>query len=35
VRDGTATNENAPARAQLVRPLSERAWAFAQQAGAR
>jgi aminoglycoside phosphotransferase (APT) family kinase protein len=35
VRDGTATNENAPARAQLVRPLAERAWAFAQQAGAR
>jgi aminoglycoside phosphotransferase (APT) family kinase protein len=34
VRDGTATNENAPARAQLVRPLAERAWAFAQQAGA-
>jgi len=35
VRDGTATNENAPARAQLVQPLAERAWAFAQQAGAR
>jgi aminoglycoside phosphotransferase (APT) family kinase protein len=35
VRDGTATNENAPARAQLVRPLAERAWTFAQQAGAR
>jgi aminoglycoside phosphotransferase (APT) family kinase protein len=35
VRDGTATNENAPARAQLVRPLAERAWVFAQQAGAR
>jgi aminoglycoside phosphotransferase (APT) family kinase protein len=35
VRDGTATNENAPARAQLVRPLAEQAWAFAQQAGAR
>jgi aminoglycoside phosphotransferase (APT) family kinase protein len=35
VRDGTATNENAPARAQLVRPLAERAWAFARQAGAR
>jgi aminoglycoside phosphotransferase (APT) family kinase protein len=34
VRDGTATNENAPARAQLVRPLAERAWAFARQAGA-
>ena len=35
VRDGTATNENAPARAQLVRPLAEQAWAFARQAGAR
>jgi aminoglycoside phosphotransferase (APT) family kinase protein len=35
VRDGTATNENAPARAQLVRPLSAKAWSFAQEAGAR
>jgi aminoglycoside phosphotransferase (APT) family kinase protein len=35
VRDGTATNENAPARAQMVRPLSARAWAFARDAGAR
>ena len=35
VRDGTATNENAPARAQLVRPLAETAWAFAREAGAR
>jgi aminoglycoside phosphotransferase (APT) family kinase protein len=34
VRDGTATNENAPARAQLVRPLAQTAWAFARQAGA-
>ncbi len=35
VRDGTATSENAPARAQLVRPLAQAAWAFAQEAGAR
>jgi len=34
VRDGTATNENAPARAQLVRTLAARAFAFARQAGA-
>jgi aminoglycoside phosphotransferase (APT) family kinase protein len=32
VRDGTATNENAAAMALLVRPLAERAWAFAQEA---
>jgi aminoglycoside phosphotransferase (APT) family kinase protein len=30
VRDGTATSEFAPAKAQLVRPLAERAWAFAE-----
>jgi aminoglycoside phosphotransferase (APT) family kinase protein len=35
VRDGTATNENAPARAQLVRPLAQTAWASAREAGAR
>src|ERR1700752_1229468 len=35
VRDGTATNENAPARAQMVRPLAATAWEFAQQAGAK
>ncbi|PWB63232.1 MAG: phosphotransferase family protein [Bradyrhizobiaceae bacterium] len=35
VRDGTATNENAPARAQMVRPLAARAWEFAREAGAR
>ncbi|HEX9320682.1 MAG TPA: phosphotransferase family protein [Xanthobacteraceae bacterium] len=35
VRDGTATSENAPARAQLVRPLAQAAWAFAREAGAR
>jgi aminoglycoside phosphotransferase (APT) family kinase protein len=34
VRDGTATNENAPARAQMVRPLAAKAWAFVQQATA-
>jgi aminoglycoside phosphotransferase (APT) family kinase protein len=34
VRDGTATNENAPARAQMVRPLAATAWEFAQKAGA-
>lgn len=34
VRDGTATNENAPARAQMIRPLAIKAWDFAQEAGA-
>jgi aminoglycoside phosphotransferase (APT) family kinase protein len=34
VRDGTATNENAPARAQMVRPLAVTAWEFAREAGA-
>src|SRR5436190_23183853 len=34
VRDGTVTNENAPARAQMVRPLAATAWEFARQAGA-
>jgi len=34
VRDGTATNENAPARAQMVRPLATTAWEFAREAGA-
>jgi aminoglycoside phosphotransferase (APT) family kinase protein len=34
VRDGTATNENAPARAQMIRPLAVKAWDFAQEAGA-
>jgi aminoglycoside phosphotransferase (APT) family kinase protein len=34
VRDGTATNENAPAKAQMIRPLAVKAWEFAQQAGA-
>ena len=35
VRDGTATSENAPARAQLVRPLAQTAWASARETGAR
>jgi aminoglycoside phosphotransferase (APT) family kinase protein len=35
VRDGTATSEYAPAKAQMVRPLAEKAWAFAREAGAR
>jgi aminoglycoside phosphotransferase (APT) family kinase protein len=34
VRDGTATNENAPARAAMVRPLAVKAFAFARAAGA-
>ena len=34
VRDGTATNEHAPAKAQMVRPLAETAWRFAREAGA-
>jgi aminoglycoside phosphotransferase (APT) family kinase protein len=34
VRDGTATNENAPGKAQMIRPLAVKAWAFAQEAGA-
>jgi aminoglycoside phosphotransferase (APT) family kinase protein len=32
VRDGTATSEFAPAKAEMVRPLAEKAWAFAQEA---
>jgi aminoglycoside phosphotransferase (APT) family kinase protein len=34
VRDGTATSQFAAAKAQLVPPLSAKAWEFAQQAGA-
>ncbi len=34
VRDGTATSEHAHARAAMVRPLAEKAWEFARQAGA-
>jgi aminoglycoside phosphotransferase (APT) family kinase protein len=35
VRDGTATSEFAPAKAEMVRPLAEKAWDFARAAGAR
>jgi aminoglycoside phosphotransferase (APT) family kinase protein len=34
VRDGTATSEFAPAKAELIRPLAEKAWAFAHEADA-
>ncbi len=34
VRDGTAASEHAAATADAVRPLAERAWTFAQAAGA-
>ena len=34
VRDGTATSEHAPAKAEMIRPLAEKAWEFAQAAGA-
>ncbi|HET9715479.1 MAG TPA: phosphotransferase family protein [Pseudolabrys sp.] len=32
VRDGTATSEFAPAKAEMIRPLAEKGWEFAQQA---
>jgi aminoglycoside phosphotransferase (APT) family kinase protein len=32
VRDGTATNEFAPAKAEMIRPLAEKAWEFAKAA---
>jgi aminoglycoside phosphotransferase (APT) family kinase protein len=32
VRDGTATSEFAPAKAEMIRPLAQKAWDFAQQA---
>jgi aminoglycoside phosphotransferase (APT) family kinase protein len=35
VRDGTAANANAAQNAAGVRPLAERAWHFAQRAGAK
>jgi aminoglycoside phosphotransferase (APT) family kinase protein len=35
VRDGTATSEFAPAKADMIRPLAAKAWEFAHQAGAR
>lgn len=34
VRDGTATSEFAPAKAEMIRPLAEKAWEFAREAGA-
>ena len=34
VRDGTAANANAAANADAVRPLAQRAWYFAERAGA-
>ena len=34
VRDGTATSEHAPAKAEMIRPLARKAWEFAQAAGA-
>ena len=34
VRDGTATSEYAAARAEMVRPLADKAWEFACEAGA-
>jgi aminoglycoside phosphotransferase (APT) family kinase protein len=35
VRDGTATSEFAPAKAEMIRPLAAKAWDFAREAGAR
>jgi aminoglycoside phosphotransferase (APT) family kinase protein len=32
VRDGTATSEFAPAKAEMIRPLADKAWEFAQAA---
>jgi hypothetical protein len=32
VRDGTATSEFAPAKAEMIRPLADKAWEFAQSA---
>ena len=32
VRDGTATSEFAPAKAEMIRPLAHTAWDFARQA---
>ena len=32
VRDGTATSEFAPAKAEMIRPLAEKGWDFARQA---
>ncbi len=35
VRDGTATSEFAPGKAEMIRPLAAKAWEFAKEAGAR
>jgi aminoglycoside phosphotransferase (APT) family kinase protein len=35
VRDGTATSEFAPAKAEMIRPLAAKAWEFARAADAR
>ncbi len=35
VRDGTATSEFAPAKAEMIRPLADKAWEFAKAAGVR
>ncbi len=35
VRDGTATSEYAPVKAEIIRPLGIKAWEFAREAGAR
>lgn len=34
VRDGTATSEHAPGKAEMIRPLAQQAWHFARDAGA-
>jgi aminoglycoside phosphotransferase (APT) family kinase protein len=34
VRDGTATSDHAPAKASMIHPLAQKAWEFAQHAGA-
>jgi aminoglycoside phosphotransferase (APT) family kinase protein len=34
VRDGTATSDHAPAKAEMIRPLAMKAWEFALKAGA-
>jgi aminoglycoside phosphotransferase (APT) family kinase protein len=34
VRDGTATSEFAPGKAEMIRPLAAKGWAFAKEAGA-
>lgn len=35
VRDGTATSDFAPKKADMIRPLADKAWEFASAAGAR